>query len=106
MGIDPAALLSRARIEEIGAAVQVGDLAGAREVVRSLAPAAVRRLSRRVISEDAFAARRQDYLGRYLQILEAAVKRDPQGFQVTSLLACDVGRIYLLLDAAAVEAGQ
>ena len=51
MGIDPAALLPKGRIEEIAAAVQTGDAAGAREVVRTLAPAAIRRIARRLISD-------------------------------------------------------
>src|SRR3712207_6941968 len=52
LGIDAAALLPRTRLDEIGAVLQAGDAGGAREVVRRLAPAAVRRLSRRVLTED------------------------------------------------------
>src|SRR5690606_31719272 len=48
MGVDPGALLSRQRVEEIAAAMQTGDREGAREVVHMLAPAGIRRLTRRL----------------------------------------------------------
>ena len=49
MGIDPLALLTKGRIEEIAPAVEAGDGPGAREVVRTLAPAAIRRIARRML---------------------------------------------------------
>ena len=104
MGIDPAALLSRARIEEIAAAVQTGDRAGSREVVRKLAPAAIRRLSRKLTGDVDFCGRRAAYVERYAKVIETATKRDPQGFQAASLLASDIGRVYLLLDATPGDA--
>jgi hypothetical protein len=51
MGIDPHALLPRGRIDEIAAAMQTHDEVGAREVVKRLAPAAIRRLVRRLFSD-------------------------------------------------------
>ena len=45
MGVEPARLLPKARIDEIAAAVQTGDIDGAREVVKRLAPAATRRIA-------------------------------------------------------------
>ncbi len=101
MGIDPAALLPRSRIEEISAAIQTGDLDGAREVVRKLAPAATRRLTRRLFTDDALKRQALPFVVRYLEQLEAAADNDPQGFGVADLLGTDVGRAYLLLDAAA-----
>jgi hypothetical protein len=101
MGIDPAALLSRTRIEEIAAAIQTHDVEGAREVVRTLAPAAIRRLSRRLISDREFRQRCVTYVGRYAAVIDEASKRDKEGFQAASLLNSNVGRAYLLLDAAA-----
>jgi hypothetical protein len=101
MGIDPAALLPRARVEEIAAVVQSGDSQGAREVVRTLAPAAIRRLSRRLISDAAFRGRCQQLVRRYAQLVGEAVRRDKQGFQAAALLASGAGRAYLLLDALA-----
>ncbi|HZZ37430.1 MAG TPA: polar localization protein TipN, partial [Caulobacteraceae bacterium] len=101
MGIDPAALLSRNRIEEIAAAIQTGDAEGARVVVRALAPAAIRRLTRRFLSDREFRQRSETYIGRYAAVIEEASKRDKEGFQAASLLNSSVGRAYLLLDAAA-----
>jgi len=101
MGIDPGALLPRGRIEEIGAAVQTGDLEGARQVVRRLAPAATRRLTRRLFTDDGLKAEAGAYLDRYRGMLEEAVARDQEGFMVATLLASDAGRVFLLLDAAA-----
>lgn len=101
MGIDPTALLSRGRVEEIAAVVQTNDPVGAREVVRTLAPAAVRRLSRRLISDTPFRANAQTFVERYAAIIAEAMRRDHQGFQAAALLASDAGRAYLLLDAAA-----
>ncbi|MHB8530175.1 MAG: coiled-coil domain-containing protein [Caulobacteraceae bacterium] len=105
MGIDPAALLSRGRIEEIAAAIQAGDGPGAREVVRTLAPAATRRLSRRIIGDADFGAMSQGFVARYSGRLKAAVKADPEGYQTASLLASDLGRAFLLLDASSLSAG-
>jgi len=103
MGIDPAALLSRGRIEEIAAAIQTRDDTGAREVVRELAPAAVRRLSRRLIADAEFRSRCRTFQGHFAAAVNAAATHDPQGFEATSLLARDVGRAYLLVDAAIGE---
>jgi hypothetical protein len=100
MGIDPAALLPRSRIEEIAAAIQTGDLDGAREVVRKLAPAATRRLTRRLFTDEALKRQVLPFVGRYLDLLEGAAESDPEGFGVADLLGSDLGRAYLLFDAA------
>jgi len=105
MGIDPLALLTKGRIEEIAAAVQTGDGGGAREVVRTLAPAAIRRIARRMLADAVFRGRAQALNGRYGQLVAEAAKRDPQGFQAAALLATNPGRAYLLLDAAAGQSG-
>ncbi len=101
MGIDPAALLPKSRIEEIAAAVQTGDGGGAREVVRALAPAAIRRIARRLLSDTAFRARSQALVQSYGERITEATRGDKQGFQSASLLSSNTGRAYLLLDAAA-----
>lgn len=103
MGIDPAALLPRTRIDEIAAAIQTRDLAGGREVVRRLAPAATRRLTRRIHGDKSLQRQVTKYLARYGELLEDAAERDPEGFMVGTLLSSDAGRTFLLLDAAAGE---
>jgi len=105
MGIDPAALLSRRRVEEIAVAIQTGDTAGGREVVRNLAPAAVRRLTRRLTADAGFLQRGRDYVHAFWALLEEAKRRDRQGFEATGLLASDQGRAFLLLDVAGAESG-
>ena len=101
MGVDPAKLLPKARIDEIAAAVQTGDLDGAREVVKRLAPAATRRIARRLHTDEAIKRQVQVYVRRYQTLVDDAVVRDPEGFLMATLLGDDAGRIYLLLDAAA-----
>jgi hypothetical protein len=105
MGVDPAALLTKGRIEEIAAAVQTGDGPGAREVVRTLAPAAIRRIGRRLLSDPPFRARAQGLTAVYGQMIVEAARRDRQGFEMTGLLGTNAGRAFLLLDAASGPPG-
>ncbi len=105
MGIDPSALLPRARIDEIAMAVQTRDTSGAREVVRRLAPAAIRRLVRRLFSDAAMRGQTDRFLTRFGGMLEEAADRDRGGLLVATLLASDGGRAWLLLDAAAGDLG-
>ena len=51
MGVDPNALLPRSRVEEAAAAFAERDPDRARQIVRRVAPAAVRSVSRRVMSD-------------------------------------------------------
>lgn len=101
MGIDPVALLPRGRIDEISAAIQVEDVDGAREVVRKLAPAATRRLARRLFTDETLRRQVVTYLNGFQDMLDDAAARDHQGFEVGKLLSSDAGRTYLLFDAAA-----
>ena len=106
MGIDPAALLPKSRIEELAAAILTGDAGGAREVVRALAPAAIRRIARRLLSDPNFRTRSQALVKKhYAEVVAEAVRNDRQGFQAIALLASSAGRAYLLLDAAVRRAG-
>ncbi len=105
MAIDPSALLSRGRIEEISAAIQTGDAAGAREVVRTLAPAAIRRIARRMLSDSGFRTRVQTLIERYRVLVVEATRRDKGGFETAAVLATKPGRAFLLLDAAASGQG-
>jgi hypothetical protein len=101
MGVESAKLLPKARIDEIAAAVQTGDLDGAREVVKRLAPAATRRIARRLVTDNDIKRQVQVYVRRYQTLVDDAVVRDPEGFLMASLLGDEPGRLYLLLDAAA-----
>jgi len=104
MGIDAGALLPRIRIDQIAAAIQAGEPAAGREIVRRLAPAAVRRLARRMMSDRGFRAQAARYVRRY-ESMVAETRGEGQGFVVVALLGSDQGRAYLLFDAAINEGG-
>ncbi len=103
MGIDVGALLPRPRIDEITTAVQGGAGAGARDVVRRLAPAAIRRLSHRMASDRRMRAQVERYVRRYQGLVDEAVARGDGGVITSALLGSDHGRAFLLLDAALGE---
>jgi hypothetical protein len=105
MGIDPHALLPRGRIDEIAAALQTRDASGAREVVKRLAPAAIRRLVRRLFSDATLKANTERFLKRYAGMIDEAAGQDREGFLLAALLSSDAGRAYLLLDAASGDLG-
>ena len=105
MGIDPHALLPRGRIDEIAAALQTRDATGAREVVKRLAPAAIRRLVRRLFSDSTLRSNTERFLKRYAGMIEEAAGQDREGFLLAALLSSDAGRVYLLLDAASGDLG-
>jgi hypothetical protein len=72
-------------------------------VVRRLAPAAVQRLSRRVLLDSGLRTQTERYLRRYNEIVADAKDRDKEGFMVAALLSSDPGRAFLLLDAGLGE---
>jgi len=100
LGIDPAALMPRPRLEEIGATLQAKDQTGAREVVRKLAPAAVRRLSRKILTDISLRNTANRFLKRFEAAIEEAITRDGEGVALTDLLVTPQGRAFLLIDAA------
>lgn len=104
MGIDPAALLPRTRVEEIAEMLQAGDNDSSRILVRRLAPAATRRLARRLFTDASLKQQVRKYVARYERLLDEAAKRDEDGLELGGLLASDAGRAFLLLDAAAGDA--
>ena len=104
MGVDASALLPRAKLDEIAAAWHTGDGEGARLVVGRLAPAAVRRLSRRIATDRALANQVERFVKRYEGLLLDARRSDKEGLAVAALLGSDPGRAWLLLEAAAAEA--
>ena len=103
MGLDAANLLPLHRIDEIAAAVQRGDGQSAREAVRGLAPGAVRRLSRRVLTDKVLRAQADRYVRRYEDLLHDSARRDHEGFMTAALLGSDPGRAFLLFNAAVGE---
>jgi hypothetical protein len=103
LGLDAPSLLPLHRIDEIATVLQAGDVDGARDVVRNLAPSAVRRLSRRVLTDKVLHAHADRYLQRYETLLAESAKRDLDGFVTAALLGSDPGRAFLLFNAAVGE---
>ena len=105
MGLDTGAQLPRARVSEIAAAMKSGGPEAGREMVRAMAPAGVRRLARRVLSDRDFRDQADRYVRRYAAIVADAARREGPVFAPQGLLGSDQGRAYLLLDAAIKDAG-
>jgi len=99
MGVDPNALLPRQRVEEAAQAFAERDPDHARQIVRRVAPAAVRSVSRRVMSDADLRTDAERYVRIFAQQL-ADQGRSGDAAAVLSILATDAGRAFMLLDAA------
>ena len=97
MGVDPNALLPRSRVEESGQAIADRDPDRARQIVRRVAPAAVRSVSRRVLSDSELRNDAEQFVHGFAQRLRA---RAGDGAAIQVLLTSDGGRAFMLLDAA------
>ncbi len=104
MGVDAAALLSRTRIEETISAIMAENNEGARQVVRRVAPAAIRRLGRRLAQDHGLRHQATEFVSFYDQQLNIALMSKDVSRSLQEVLANDTGRAYLLLDAALSEA--
>lgn len=99
MGVDPNALLPRSRVEEAAQAVAGRDPDRARQIVRRVAPAAVRSVSRRVLTDPDLRADAEAYVRAYSRDLaQRAGANDGAG--ILGRLTSDGGRAFMLLDAA------
>jgi hypothetical protein len=99
MGVDPNALLPRSRVEEAAAAFAERDPDRARQIVRRVAPAAVRSVSRRVMSDPELRADAERYVRGFASRLGDQARADGP-VAVLAALATDPGRAFMLLDAA------
>lgn len=104
MGVDPNALLPRSRVEEAARAIGKGDPDGARQIVRRVAPAAVRSVSRRVLSDAELRGDAERYVRHFAGNLAASARAGDTA-AVQSSLASDAGRAFMLLDAAVGDLG-
>ncbi|WP_306003628.1 tipN [Brevundimonas sp. C43] len=104
MGVDPNALLPRSRVEEAARAFSNGDPDAARQIVRRVAPAAVRSVSRRVLSDAELRADAERYVRNFALMLNASARAGDSA-AVQSSLASDSGRAFMLLDAAVGDLG-
>lgn len=99
MGVDPNALLPRSRVEEAAQAVTERDPDRARQIVRRVAPAAVRSVSRRVLTDPDLRADAESYVRAFGRDL-ANHAASGDGPAVLGRLTSDGGRAFMLLDAA------
>src|SRR5690606_14957814 len=90
MGVDPNALLPRQRVEEAAQAFADRDPDHARQIVRRVAPAAVRSVSRRVMSDAELRSDAERYVRAFAQTL-ADQGRGGDAAAVLSILATDAG---------------
>lgn len=99
MGVDPNALLPRSRVEEAAQAVSAHDPDRARQIVRRVAPAAVRSVSRRVLTDPDLRTDAEAYVRAFSRDLsDRAGSNDGPG--ILGRLTSDGGRAFMLLDAA------
>ena len=104
MGVEPEKLLPEPRIDQIAAAMQTGDLDGARQVVKKLAGAASRRIVRRLFTDEDLKGKAAAFVRRYQTLVDDAAVRDPEGFVMAEILGSPAGRVFLLLDQALGDA--
>ncbi|WP_428152280.1 tipN [Brevundimonas sp.] len=98
MGVDPNALLPRSRVEEAASAFAGRDPDRARQIVRRVAPAAVRSVSRRVMSDPELRGDAERYVRAFAGRLSNEARDGSPA--VLAALATDAGRAFMLLDAA------
>ncbi|WP_443748250.1 tipN [Asticcacaulis solisilvae] len=103
MGVDAQALLSRSRIDEAILAIMSEDNEGARNLVRRVAPAAIRRLSRRLVSDPVLRQQANDFTTAYDQQINIALMSKDVARGLQEVLGNDRGRAYLLVDAAIAD---
>lgn len=94
MGIDPAVLFPADKLDEVATALSSGDTEEARHVVRTLAPAANRRVARRLYTDEKLKRQALLFVTRFREQLAG-------GGDLKGLLGTEIGRAYLLLEAAA-----
>jgi len=100
LGIDASALIPRRRLQELAQAYESAKSAEAREIVHRVAPAAVRKLARRVIADKLLRAQAERFVDRYAGLIRGAARQGTEGLTAIGLLSSDAGRAFLLLDAA------
>ena len=102
MGVDAQALLPSGRIDEAAGAFRASGREGARETVRRAAPAAVRRLARRLSADRVMRAETQRLVERGdASALDAAGRGNGA---LPAFLATEDGRTWLLAAAALGDA--
>lgn len=99
MGVDPNALLPRTRVEDAARALAEQEPDRARQIVRRVAPAAVRSVSRRVLADGDLRIDADAFVRNFSQ-QTAELARSGDADAVQQRLSTDEGRAFMLLDAA------
>lgn len=99
MGVDPNALLPRARVEEAAHALAGRNPDGARQIVRRVAPAAVRSVSRRVLTDPDLRTDAEAFVRGFSRDLATRAAAG-DGAGILGRLTSAGGRAFMLLDAA------
>ena len=99
MGVDPNALLPRSRVEEAADALAERDPDRARQIVRRVAPAAVRSVSRRVLTDPDLRADAETFVRGFSRDLATRAAAN-DGAGILGRLTSAGGRAFMLLDAA------
>jgi hypothetical protein len=105
LGVDPVALFPEPRLDEISAALEDGDFSGAREIAHRLAPAAIRKLARRVMADKVLRAQAERFVQQQGARLSEAKRRGHNRADIARALATETGRAYLMFDAAVGDLG-
>ena len=98
MGVDPNALLPRARVEEAAHALAGRNPDGARQIVRRVAPAAVRSVSRRVLTDPDLRTDAEAFVRGFSRDLATRAAAG-DGAGILGRLTSAGGRAFMLLDA-------
>ena len=105
LGVDLLALFPQARIDDIATALETGDHGGARAIAHRLAPAAIRKLSRRVLTDKVLRGQADRFVQQQAAKLSEAVKRGQTRVALAQALGSEAGRAYLMFDAAVGDLG-
>ena len=105
LGIDMNALLSDTRINELAKLLEVGDLDAVRDMVHRLAPAAIRKLVRHILSDTALRAKANRFIQRQTRRIKEMVRRGQAKAGLARALNAPGGRVFLIFDAAVSELG-
>ncbi|HVY33023.1 MAG TPA: polar localization protein TipN [Caulobacteraceae bacterium] len=100
LGVDPIALFPAARIDDIATALETGDVGGAREIAHRQAPAAIRKLARRVLSDKLLRSQADRFVQQQSARLSDALRQGQTRLAIARALGTETGRAYLMFDAA------
>lgn len=100
MNVDLTALMGRSRLEDIIVSIVADENDGARAQVKRMAPSIVRRLGRRLTADETLRHHVSGFVGEFDRQINIALMSKNAAVALMELLGTDLGRAYLLYDAA------